>query len=178
MLEFYRKVCNLHERMIDIVGDSEHGKFYPLYVENLDKIKCSIKQADIVKLRMKREEKEERRVKEERVEQIRVQEREDRLKERKERQKREDEEKDIGKISLEVEFDNFTEKLSRKILNFDLNLYRDVNEINCDNNKFELWLDELDALDGKLKCIFREDYNDKFAKNKWNMNGPTLGYLT
>ena len=49
-------------------------------------------------------------------------------------------------------------------MNFDLNLYRDVNEINGDNNKCELWLDELDVLNGKLKCIFREEYNDKFAK--------------
>ena len=34
MLEFYRKVCNLHERMLDIVADWELGKLYPLYVEN------------------------------------------------------------------------------------------------------------------------------------------------
>ena len=28
MLECYRKFCNLHERMIDIVGDSEYIKLF------------------------------------------------------------------------------------------------------------------------------------------------------
>ena len=96
--------------------------FILLYVENLDKIKCCVKQADIEKLWMKERKRRKEGSKKREWSRFRLQEREDRLKESKERQKREDEEKDIGKISFEVEFDNFTEKLNRNVLNFDLNL--------------------------------------------------------
>ena len=69
MLEFYKKLCNLHERMIDIAGDLEHIKRLSLV-------------SDEEKLR-KREEKVERK-REEREEQFRLQEGEYRTKKERE----------------------------------------------------------------------------------------------
>ena len=73
-------------------------------------------------------------------------------------------EREEKKVYLQCEYEFFLAKLGRKFTACNWELDNDYNDLSSSVNVFETSLDEWYSLNGRLKGMFGEDFEDKFAK--------------